>query len=80
MISMQTPASPFTVLRAPRAIIERLNTEINRALVNNAVEERWRAIGFEPATMSIDEFTTFHPREGIRWGEIVRLVAVRMTQ
>lgn len=63
-----------------REIVGKLNGEINRALNDAAVSDRLRGTGFEPRAMAVDDFTRFHRSEVARWGDMIRLTGVRVTQ
>jgi tripartite-type tricarboxylate transporter receptor subunit TctC len=49
--------------KTPRAIVERLHAETNRALAVPAVRERLTQLGVLPRPMGVDEFTTFFHNE-----------------
>ncbi len=49
--------------KTPRAIVDRLHTETNKALAVPAVRERLTQLGVLPRTMGVEEFTTFFHNE-----------------
>jgi tripartite-type tricarboxylate transporter receptor subunit TctC len=55
----------------PRAVQERLNAEINRALTTPVVGERLAGLGFEVATRSLDQFHAFVAAEVAKWREVI---------
>ena len=55
-----------------RAIIVRLNTEVNRALQSPMLKERYAAIDAEPVGGTIEEFAAFVKKESQKWGEVVK--------
>jgi tripartite-type tricarboxylate transporter receptor subunit TctC len=46
--------------KTPRAIVDRLHAEIEKALAAPAVQERLTGLGVEPTPMSVEEFGTFY--------------------
>jgi tripartite-type tricarboxylate transporter receptor subunit TctC len=63
--------------KTPRAIIERLNTEINAALADPKLKARFAELGAEPISMSQSEFEKFIADETERWGNVVRLAGLK---
>lgn len=57
--------SVFVLTKTPHPIIDTLNAEITKALVNPTVWQKLEKIGGEPETMSVDAFNNF-VREKIR--------------
>jgi tripartite-type tricarboxylate transporter receptor subunit TctC len=55
-----------------RAVIVRLNAEINKALATQAVKDRFAAIGAEPAPGTPEQFGRLIATEYVKWGEVVR--------
>ncbi|MFC0388817.1 Bug family tripartite tricarboxylate transporter substrate binding protein [Muricoccus vinaceus] len=55
----------------PRAIVERMNTEIGRALALPDIREKLLELGVTPAFSSPEEFGAFIRSEGERWSRIV---------
>ena len=62
----------------PRAMIERLNAELNRALAEPALQQKLAAIGAEPAGGTPEEFTKFIRSEYAKWGDVVRRSGAKM--
>jgi len=56
----------------PKAIVGRLNAEINKALASTAVRERFAAVGAEPAPVTPDQFGKLIRSEYVKWGEVVK--------
>ncbi|MCM5680457.1 tripartite tricarboxylate transporter substrate binding protein [Schlegelella sp. S2-27] len=56
----------------PKAVVERLNSEINRILALPAVRERITALGGVPAPMTPEEFGAKAGEDSVRFGEIIR--------
>ena len=62
----------------PRAMIARLNTEINRALAEPGLQQKLAAIGAEPAGGTPEEFAKFIRSEYAKWGDVVRRSGAKM--
>lgn len=56
----------------PTDIVNRLNTEVRRALQAQDVREKLRPEGIEPGTLTPKEFTDFVAAEFKRWAPVVR--------
>mgnify|MGYP003335189722 CR=1 FL=1 len=62
----------------PRAMIARLNAELNRALAEPGLQQKLAAIGAEPAGGTPEEFAKFIRSEYAKWGEVVRKSGAKM--
>jgi tripartite-type tricarboxylate transporter receptor subunit TctC len=56
----------------PAAIVARLNSEINKAIVSPTVRERFAAVGAEPAPGSPEQFGSLIRKEHVKWAEVVK--------
>ena len=56
----------------PKAIVTRLNAELNKALEVSALKERFAAIDAEPVGGTIAAFAAFVKSESTKWGDVVR--------
>ena len=56
----------------PRAIVVKLNTEINKALRSAMVKERYAAIEAEPVGGTPEEFAAFVKSETAKWADVVK--------
>lgn len=56
----------------PTATVQRLNGELNKALVNTTVLKRFLDFGMEPMPGTPDQFRAFARDEATRWGPIIR--------
>ena len=63
----------FAPAGTPRAIVERLNAELVKALRTPEVGERIRAQAYDPWTLTPDEFAAFLRTDHAKWGKVVRL-------
>ena len=62
----------YAPARTPPAIVNRLNTEINRILGLPAVREQFAALGAEPTPMTPAQFRTLLDNDAKRYGAVVR--------
>jgi tripartite-type tricarboxylate transporter receptor subunit TctC len=64
----------------PKAIISKLNAEVNRALQMPALKERFAAIDAEPVGGTIEAFAAFVKSESAKWGDVVRKSGAKLTR
>ena len=62
----------------PRAIIQRLNQEMRKALAIPEVRERVIAAGTEPATTTPEEFAAYIREETKKWGEVIKAGNIKL--
>ena len=58
--------------RTPRAIVTKLNAEINKALQSPELRERYAAIEAEPTGGTPEQFAAFVKTEAIKWADVVK--------
>jgi tripartite-type tricarboxylate transporter receptor subunit TctC len=56
----------------PRAIVMKLNAELNRVVASPTFRERVAAIGSEPMSGTPEQFAEFIRKEHAKWAEVVR--------
>jgi tripartite-type tricarboxylate transporter receptor subunit TctC len=56
----------------PRAIVVKLNSELNQALATPLVRDRFAALGAEPAIVTPEQFGQLIRAEYAKWGDVVR--------
>lgn len=56
----------------PRAVIERVNAEVNKVIAMPETQARLTAIGAELTPMTPEAFKAFHDAENKRYGELIR--------
>ncbi|MDB5905518.1 MAG: transporter, partial [Betaproteobacteria bacterium] len=56
----------------PRAIVVKLNSELNKALATPLVRDRFAALGAEPAIVTPEQFGQLIRAEYAKWGDVVR--------
>ena len=61
----------------PRAIVERLNAAINRAIAAPDIREKFMLQGLEPRTSTPAEFTSLISNEIAKWSKVVRDAGIK---
>jgi tripartite-type tricarboxylate transporter receptor subunit TctC len=56
----------------PRAIVTKLNGELNKALATPLIKDRFAALGAEPAIVTPEQFGQLIRSEHAKWGDVVR--------
>ena len=56
----------------PKAVVVKLNAEINKALRTPALRERYAAIEAEPAGGTPGEFATLVRQDTVKWAEVIK--------
>lgn len=64
--------------RTPRAVVDQLAADIQRALARAEVQRRLEAEGAQPRSMGPDEFAAFIRAETERWGKVVRAARIQV--
>ena len=62
----------------PRAIIERINADVNRVLRQPQVRERLNGLGLEPVGGTAAEFSAYFKNEIARWAKVSREAGVKI--
>ena len=62
----------------PKAIVTKLNAEINKAIATPTLKERYGAIDAEPVGGTIEQFAAFVKSESAKWGDVVRKSGARL--
>jgi tripartite-type tricarboxylate transporter receptor subunit TctC len=71
----------YTVLApagTPRAIVDKLNRQINASLVEPAFRKRVQDMGVTPLGGTPEEVTSYIASESARWSEVVKSAGIRM--
>jgi tripartite-type tricarboxylate transporter receptor subunit TctC len=58
--------------RVPKAIVARLNAEVNKALASEAAKERLAGSGYELPGGSVEHIEQLVKRERVKWTEVVK--------
>ncbi len=56
----------------PPNVTQRLNADLNKALLNPAFKERLAGLGMEPMPGTPTQFAEFYKAEAVKWGKIVK--------
>ena len=62
----------FAPAGVPGPIVTRLNTEVGKALEDQAVRSAFASVGVEPRTAGVDESARFVREESDKWANVVR--------
>ena len=62
----------------PRAIVERINAEIKRALGNPQLRQRFEREAIEPIGSTPEEFGAFIKSEMVKWGKLVKASGLKI--
>ncbi|MCW7539970.1 tripartite tricarboxylate transporter substrate binding protein [Aquabacterium sp. A7-Y] len=62
----------FVPAGTPPAVVERLNSEVNKAMQSDKVQARLRELGAETRPMKQREFAAFVQKEHDKWSEVVK--------
>jgi tripartite-type tricarboxylate transporter receptor subunit TctC len=68
----------FAPARTPRAIVNRLNAEINRILQQPDVRERFMALGVAPLTGTPDDLGNYLKFEVARWAKLIKEAGIKL--
>jgi tripartite-type tricarboxylate transporter receptor subunit TctC len=68
----------FAPAGTPAAIVERINSEVNRALQIPAIRSRFETLGCEPAGGSAAAFGAYFRSEIEKWRKVIRSAGVRL--
>jgi tripartite-type tricarboxylate transporter receptor subunit TctC len=66
-----------TAAKAPRAVVDKLNQEINRIVALPEVHERLSGLGMDPTPISVDRFNTMVASEVARWAKVIKEAGIR---
>lgn len=66
-----------TAAKAPRAVVEKLNQEINRILALPEVNERLSGLGMYPTPISVERFNAMVASEVARWAKVIKEAGIR---
>ena len=62
----------------PKAVVQRLNAEINKALQSAEVKEKWALQGAEPLGSTPEEYGAYVKKELARWAAVVKATGVTL--
>jgi tripartite-type tricarboxylate transporter receptor subunit TctC len=59
-------------VKTPKAIVDRLNADVNKILSMPDVKQSFLAAGTEPLVMSVEQMNEFVKSESAKWGKAVK--------
>ena len=68
----------FAPAGTPQAAIDRVNAEVNRALGDPTIRQRFETLGCVPAGGTAAAFAAYVREEVDRWGKVIRTAGVRL--
>ena len=63
--------------KTPKAIVERLNTEIRKVVNSATIRDTWAREGAAPMNMSTDEFGQYLREDIVKWANVVKIAGVK---
>lgn len=63
--------------KTPRAIVDKINQEINRILAIPEVHERLSGLGMDPSPINVDRFNAMVASEVARWAKVIKDAGIR---
>ena len=70
-------AAKLSPARIPADIVIRLNAELQKAVAQSDVRERFAAAGVEPGTSSPDELAAIVKNEIAKWSKVIKDAGIR---
>ena len=70
-------AAKLSPARIPADIVIRLNAELQKAVAQSDVRERFAAAGVEPGTSSPDELAAILKNEIAKWSKVIKDAGIR---
>jgi tripartite-type tricarboxylate transporter receptor subunit TctC len=68
----------FVPAATPAPIVERLHAEVMKILQTPEMQERLKALGMEPSTMTTAQFSAFQKAEVDKWAQVVKAAGVKV--
>jgi tripartite-type tricarboxylate transporter receptor subunit TctC len=62
----------------PKPIIDRLHLEIMKILQTAEMQERLKALGMQPSSMSPDQVSAFQKTEVEKWAQVIRAAGIKL--
>jgi len=76
----ETMQGVFAPAGTPKAIIDRLNKEIAKAMALPDVKDKCAQLGFDPVANSPEEFTAYIKKEVEKWGKVIKEAKIPLIQ
>jgi tripartite-type tricarboxylate transporter receptor subunit TctC len=58
--------------KTPQAIVARINTDVGKIIATRDFRERMIAAGFEPESMTVEQFDAYVRRDAVRYARVIR--------
>lgn len=68
----------FAPAGTPKPIVEQLHREIAKILQQSDMQERLKALGMQPSSMTMDQFASFQKAEVQKWAQVIKVANVRL--
>ena len=68
----------FVPAGTPKPIIDQLHREILKILAQPEMQERLKALGMQPSTMSTDQISAFQKAEVEKWAQVIKVANVKL--
>jgi len=76
----ETMQGVFAPAGTPKAIIDRLNKEIAKAMALQDVKDKCAQLGFDPVANSPEEFIAYIKKEVEKWGKVIKEAKIPLIQ
>lgn len=68
----------FVPAGTPRPIIDRLHNEVQKILQQPEMQDRLKALGMQPSTMTTDQVAAFQKAEVEKWAQVIKVANVKL--
>jgi len=68
----------FVTGGTPKAVVDRLHAELDKALASPDVQARLKGLGGEPGKLTVDQFTKMNRDEYERFGKLIKTANIRV--
>lgn len=68
----------FVPAGTPRPIIDRLHNEVLKILQQPEMQDRLKALGMQPSSMTTDQFAAFQKAEVEKWAQVIKAANVKL--
>ncbi|MCZ2499231.1 tripartite tricarboxylate transporter substrate binding protein [Xylophilus sp. Kf1] len=68
----------FAPAGTPKAIVDRLNTEILKIIATPEMQDRLKALGMQPSTFTPAQFAAFQKDEVAKWAAVVKATGIKL--
>jgi len=68
----------FAPAGTPKAMVDRLNTEILKILATQEMQDRLKSLGMQPSTFTPAQFAAFQKDEVAKWAAVVKATGIKL--